>query len=36
MFDVFWMISSDNGLKKKTSGLVETEKLLKKITKVNF
>lgn len=27
MFDVFWMISSDNGLKKKKhSGLVETGK----------
>lgn len=23
MFDVFWAISSDNGLKKKNSGLVE-------------
>ena len=36
MFDVFWMISSDNGLKNKNSGLVETRKLFKKMTKVNF
>lgn len=36
MFDVFLMISSDNGLKKKNSGLVETGKLFKKMTKVNF
>ena len=37
MFDVFWAISSDNGLKKKklrSSGTAG--KLFKKMTKVNF
>lgn len=37
MFDVFWAISSDNGLKKKkllSSGTAG--KLFRKMTKVNF